>query len=68
LNTALSSGEEYELLFTLNPKDEKSLREIVRGKFKICLIGEIIKKEKGVKILGQGGRIRDLKKTGYTHF
>lgn len=68
LNTALSSGEEYELLFTLNPKDENRLRKIVRGKFKISLIGKIVKKEKGVKILGQEGRIRDLKKTGYAHF
>jgi thiamine-monophosphate kinase len=68
LNTALSSGEEYELLFTLKPKDEQKLRKVIRGKFKISLIGRIIKKEKGVKILGQDGRIRDLKKTGYAHF
>ncbi len=68
LNTALSSGEEYELLFTLNPRDEKNLRKVVRGKFKISLIGKIVKKEKGVKILGQGDRLGDLKKTGYTHF
>lgn len=68
LNTALSSGEEYELLFTLNPRDEQKLRKIVRGKFKISLIGKIVEKEKGVKILEHGGRIRDLKKTGYTHF
>ncbi|MCJ7458272.1 MAG: thiamine-phosphate kinase [candidate division Zixibacteria bacterium] len=68
LNLALSSGEEYELLFTLNPEEEEKIKRMAKGKFKVTLIGEIRKKEEGVKILGLDGRIKDLKKTGYTHF
>ena len=68
LNTALSSGEEYELLFTLSPKEEEELEEVSRGKFRVSLIGEIKGEKEGVQILGRDGRIRKLKKTGYTHF
>jgi thiamine-monophosphate kinase len=68
LNFALSSGEEYELLFTLNPKDEGKIKKITQGKFKIALIGEIKSKKDEIKILERDGEIRDLRKTGYTHF
>ncbi|MDP3025966.1 MAG: thiamine-phosphate kinase [candidate division Zixibacteria bacterium] len=68
LNLALSSGEEYELLFTLSPGQEKKIEKITKGKFSFTLIGEIRKKEEGVKILDLDGKIRNLKKTGYTHF
>jgi thiamine-monophosphate kinase len=68
LNLALSSGEEYELLFTLSPSQEKKIEKITKGKFRVTLIGEIRKKEEGVKILDLDGKIRNLKKTGYTHF
>lgn len=68
LNTALNSGEEYELLFTLSPNEEKKLKKIARGEFKVSKIGEIRDKKKGVKILDHTGRIKNLKKSGYTHF
>ena len=68
LNLALSSGEEYELLFTLSPGQEKKIEKMTKGKFKVTLIGEIRQKEEGVEILDLDGRIKDLKKTGYTHF
>ncbi len=68
LNLALSSGEEYELLFTLSPEEQEKLRKITQGKFQVSLIGEIKRKEEGVKILNQDGKIRNLKKTGYRHF
>jgi thiamine-monophosphate kinase len=68
LNLALSSGEEYELLFTLSPKEDEKLKKITKGKFKISLIGEIKNKKEGVKILDLDGKIKGLKKTGYTHF
>jgi len=68
LNLALSSGEEYELLFTLSPGQEKKIEKMTKGKFRVSLIGKIRKKEEGVKILDLDGRIKNLKKTGYTHF
>lgn len=68
LNLALSSGEEYELLFTLSPGDEEKLRRVTKGRFKVTLIGKIRNKNEGVKILDLDGKIRNLKKTGYIHF
>ncbi len=68
LSLALSSGEEYELLFTLRARDQAKLKKITKGKFKVTLIGEIRKSEEGVKILGLNSKIRSLKKSGYTHF
>ncbi|MCJ7497026.1 MAG: thiamine-phosphate kinase [candidate division Zixibacteria bacterium] len=68
LSLALSSGEEYELLFTLSPEEQEKLRKITQGKFKVSSIGEIKRKEEGVKIKEKDGEIKDLKKTGYTHF
>lgn len=68
LNLALSSGEEYELLFTLNSGEDEKIKKMAKGKFKVTLIGEIRKKEEGVKILDLYGKIRDLDKTGYAHF
>ena len=68
LNLALSSGEEYELLFTLSPGDEEKLKRVTKGKFKVTLIGKIRNKKEGVKILDLDGKIKGLKRTGYTHF
>lgn len=68
LNLALSSGEEYELLFTLSPGNERKLKRVTKGRYKVTLIGEIRNKKEGVKILDLDGKIRNLKKTGYTHF
>ena len=68
LNLALSSGEEYELLFTLSPEEEKKLLKVTQGKFQVSIIGKIKNVKEGVKILDQDGKIRNLKKTGYRHF
>ena len=68
LNLALSSGEEYELLFTLSPEEEKKLLKVTQGKFQVSIIGKIKNIKEGVKILDQDGKIRNLKKTGYRHF
>ncbi|MDH4222524.1 MAG: thiamine-phosphate kinase [candidate division Zixibacteria bacterium] len=68
LNTALSSGEEYELLFTLNPEEEKKLEKVSHGKFRVSMIGEIREEKAGVRIKSKDGRVRVLKKTGYIHF
>lgn len=68
LNLALSSGEEYELLFTLSPEEEKKLLKVTRGKFQVSIIGKIKNIKEGVKILDRDGKIKYLKKTGYRHF
>jgi len=68
LNLALSSGEEYELLFTLRPGDEEKLKKVIKGRFKVTLIGKIKLAKEGVKMLDLDGKIRVLRKTGYIHF
>jgi len=70
LDLALSSGEEYELLFTIRKNQEKKLRFLKEGdgSLKITVIGEIKDKRQGVKILDSKGKSRKLKKSGFSHF
>ena len=70
LDLALSSGEEYELLFTIRKNQEKKLRFLKEGdgSLKITVIGEIKDKKEGVKILDSKGKSRKLKKSGFSHF
>ncbi len=64
---ALSSGEEYELLFTLSRKELPSLEKVER-KIKLSLIGEIVSKKEGVVLQQRSGKMRKLTKTGFKHF
>jgi len=47
---AMNGGEDYELLFTVNPNDAERLYE-VEG---ISVIGEILPKEQEVRLFGRG--------------
>ncbi|MCK4385975.1 MAG: thiamine-phosphate kinase [candidate division Zixibacteria bacterium] len=64
---ALSSGEEYELLFTISRKQLPSL-ERVKGKIKVSLIGEMVDKKGTVMLQEKSGKKRKLRKTGFKHF
>lgn len=70
LDLALSSGEEYELLFTIKKTQEKKLQFLKRKAphLKITAVGEIRDKKEGLKILGSKGKLRNLKKSGFSHF
>lgn len=70
LDLALSSGEEYELLFTIKKNQEKRLRlfKTKTSNLKLTVIGEIKDKREGVKILDSKGKSRNLKRSGYSHF
>ena len=67
LSWALSSGEEYELLFTVDRKDQGKI-ERIKPKVNISLIGEMVDKRDGVKLIQKSGKIKDLKKVGFVHF
>jgi len=70
LDLASRSGEEYELLFTI-PKTQKEKLQLLKRKtpgLKITLIGEIKEKKEGLKILDSKGKLKKLKKSGYSHF
>jgi thiamine-monophosphate kinase len=64
---ALSSGEEYELLFTINRKELPNL-EKVKSKIKVSLIGEMVDKKETVILQEKSGKRRKLRKTGFEHF
>ena len=64
ITTALSGGEDYELLFTAKIEDLERLKHMPG----IYIIGEMKSKEFGKKLLTTGGHHHDLKAQGWTHF
>jgi len=63
----LSGGDDYELCFTLNPKDMEELEKISRRfQLDLTVIGKITA-AKGVVCL-QNGQPVDITATGYMHF
>ena len=70
LDLALSSGEEYELLFTIKKGQQEKLKYLRRKVpvLKVTVVGEIRDKKEGLKILDSKGKLKKLKKSGYSHF
>jgi len=70
IKNALSDGEDFELLLTVNKKYAAG----ILSRFKketdtaITAIGEMTSKAKGIKIIDRFGRINKLKPTGFKHF
>lgn len=61
---ALSGGEDYELLFTIDPADVDKVKFMPD----IYIMGEIVNASEGVKLHTKGGNIHDLKAQGWKHF
>lgn len=64
ITCALSGGEDYELLFTVDPQDLEKVR-FLPG---IYIAGEIVPKEDGVKLHTKGGNIHPIEAQGWQHF
>lgn len=66
LSDALSSGEDFELIFTMPQMEGKKLlkRRIVNFKF----IGEVVDKKYGFKLVYSSGKIKDIRLKGFSHF
>ncbi len=64
ITCALNGGEDYELLFTINPKDTDKVRFLPD----IYIAGEILDAKDGVKLNTKGGKLHDLKAQGWKHF
>ncbi len=64
ITCALSGGEDYELLFTIDPKDVDKVKYLPG----IYIMGEMIKKKEGVKLHTKGGNLHDIKAQGWKHF
>jgi thiamine-monophosphate kinase len=64
ITCALSGGEDYELLFTVDPKD----LDKVRFMDSVYIIGEITPAEDGIKLHTSGGQIHPITAQGWKHF
>ena len=64
VSCALNGGEEYELLFSLNPSDYEKIK---KRKIDISPIGFFTKKNKKVLVLKDDNEI-DLNLEGWNHF
>ena len=67
LDWALSSGEEYELLFTVNGKDQARL-DRVKSRVELSVIGEMVDGKRGVRLVRKSGRSTNLRSFGFSHF
>jgi thiamine-monophosphate kinase len=61
---ALSGGEDYELLFTIDPKDVDKIRFLPD----IYIAGEILPKSEGIMFNSKGGKLHPLQAQGWQHF
>jgi thiamine-monophosphate kinase len=70
LDYALAGGEDYELLFTLDPKEFSRLEKQWPDEFDIPLsrIGEIDNSIEGIHIVSPEGEERPLKARSFNHF
>jgi len=64
ITCALSGGEDYELLFTIDPTDVDKIKYLPD----IYIAGEITDAKDGIKLHTKGGNIHDLTAQGWTHF
>jgi thiamine-monophosphate kinase len=64
ITCALSGGEDYELLFTIDPKDADKVKYLPD----IYFAGEIVAKEDGIRLHTKGGNIHDIIAQGWVHF
>lgn len=60
INLALRGGEDYELIYTINPKDDKNTPGWV--------IGEITEEKCGIKLLGKDNETESPLRKGFQHF
>ncbi len=64
ITCALSGGEDYELLFTIDPKDTDKIRFLPD----IYIAGEMLEPDAGIKLSTKGGKLHELKAQGWRHF
>jgi thiamine-monophosphate kinase len=67
LSSALNDGEDFELLFTLAPRECQKLLSKWKGPLPITQIGTITDTKK-MQIKMPDGRLHDLQARGYDHF
>lgn len=64
ITCALNGGEDYELLFTINPNDLEKVKYLPD----IYIMGEIVPAEDGIKLHTKGGNLHEITAQGWQHF
>ena len=64
ITCALSGGEDYELLFTIDPSDIEKVKYLPD----LYIAGEIVDKADGIKLHTRGGNIHPIIAQGWKHF
>ena len=64
ITCALNGGEDYELLFTINPKDVDKVKYLPD----IYIMGEITEAAEGIKLHTKGGNLHAIQAQGWKHF
>ena len=64
ITCALSGGEDYELIFTIDPKDVDKVKFLPD----IYIMGEMTDASEGVLLHTKGGNIHPITAQGWTHF
>jgi thiamine-monophosphate kinase len=64
ITCALSGGEDYELLFTIDPSDVEKIKYLPD----IYIAGEITPQADGIKLHTKGGNIHPILAQGWNHF
>jgi thiamine-monophosphate kinase len=69
LGKAISTGEDFELLFTASAKESKKIikRMGAEADLPITLIGEVVSRRLGIKLVGDEGKSMPFKPKGYLH-
>jgi thiamine-monophosphate kinase len=70
LEQALYGGEEYELVFTTPRSKAVEVRNLIRRRTgtKVSIVGEMVAKKRGMKLVDIHGKVSNPKSGGYEHF
>jgi thiamine-monophosphate kinase len=66
LQSALYTGEDFELLFTVSLDSARRFQE--KGKVPVTCIGKIVEKKRGLTIIASRAKVTTLKEEGFRHF
>lgn len=64
ITCALNGGEDYELLFTIDPSDTEKIKYLPD----VYIMGEIVAASEGIQLHTKGGNIHKILAQGWVHF
>jgi len=67
---AVSDGEDFELLFTMNAREARHFFKTMLAKMKtpVTLIGEVMPRQYGYRLILEEGKEKKIMPKGYLHF